>query len=103
MSELQPVTTPPHVGVDDQRAASRFGREPDTDYALVWFQPGEELLLEVQNESLGGLAVATNDPAPYTVGNSLMVVYHGSVLRGEVRHVLPRPDGSYLVGLRCQP
>lgn len=87
--------------VEERREASRFGRESGTDFAVIWRESGEELLVEVQDESLTGLGILVESSLGLEVGSRLNVVYTGEYLDGEVRHI--QQDGEQLrVGLRCR-
>ncbi len=92
----------PFDPLDERRQATRFPREPATDFAVVWQTPGEEILAEVHDESLTGLGILLADVSTLQLGSKLDVVYTGSLMRGEVRHIERRDDGRYLVGLRCE-
>jgi hypothetical protein len=85
--------------VDDLRGSTRFRKEPGTDFAVVWQQPGDELLVEVYDESLTGICLVTPDTGRFAVGSEAWLVYHAQTLHGQVRHVTPREDGVVLVGL----
>ncbi len=87
--------------LDEHREATRFEQEPGTDFAVIWQVPGEESLVEVHDESLTGLGVFMTDVASYHVGTEATIVYHGSVLHGEVRHIEHFADGTWLVGWKC--
>jgi hypothetical protein len=103
-SSAQPrqVSQPP----EEHRRATRFLKEPDTEYAVIWRRPGCETLVQVHDESLTGLGLIVADAAPLGVGVITTIIYQGEVLAATVRHVRSRPDGTFLVGLechRCQP
>ena len=89
--------------LDEHRQASRFPKEPGTDFAAIWQISGEELLAEVHDESLTGLGVIMTDVAQYPVGAEATIVYHGSIMHGEVKHLAPMPGGAWLVGWECRP
>jgi hypothetical protein len=88
--------------LDENRQASRFEQEPGTDFAVIWQTAGEELLVEVHDESLTGLGVIMTDVASYPVGAEATIVYHGSVLHGEVKNLAPHHEGAWLVGWECR-
>jgi hypothetical protein len=90
-----------HMLLDENRQASRFVQEPGTDFAVVWQTTGETLLVEVHDESLTGLGVFMTDVASFPVGAEATIVYHGSVLHGEVKHLEHQPGGAWLVGWEC--
>jgi hypothetical protein len=84
------------------RQSTRFRKEPGTDFAVIWRQPGDELLAEVYDESLTGICLVMADASHYPVGAEADLVYHATAMHGEVRHVTPRANGTYLVGLACE-
>ncbi len=88
--------------IEDLRQSTRFRKEPGTDYAVIWRQPGEELLAEVYDESLTGICLVLADASHYPVGAEADLVYHTTTMRGEVRHVTPQDNGTFLVGLSCE-
>jgi hypothetical protein len=85
--------------VEDLRGSTRFRKEPGTDFAVVWQQPGDELLLEVYDESLTGICLVAPEAGRFSVGSEVWLAYHAQTLHGSVRHVTPREDGVVLVGL----
>jgi hypothetical protein len=85
----------------ERRESTRFPKEPGTDFAQVCLATGETRLVEVQNESLGGLCVVMSETTGLTVGSRVRLIYHRDVLHGEVRHITQRPDGSFVVGFAC--
>jgi hypothetical protein len=87
---------------DDLRQSTRFPKEPETDFAVVWQVPGSEFLVEVHDESLTGICLVMADAANFPVGAEAEVVYHATILHGVVRHVTPRGDGTFLVGMETQ-
>ena len=96
MSRDQP---PP---ADDRREATRFAKEPGTDFAVIRQGLGEERRLAVHNESLGGLSLATREAASFQVGHEVDLVYAGTALRATVKHIQAQPDGTFLVGFQCR-
>ena len=87
--------------LEERREASRFGRERGTDFAFVWRESGEELLVEVQDESLTGLGILVESKLGFEVGSRLHIVYTGEYMDGEVRHIQQEGE-RYRVGLRCR-
>jgi hypothetical protein len=85
----------------ERRESTRFPKEPGTDFAVVRRNPGDERLVEVYDESLGGICVVMDDASDFAVGTKATLIYHHDELRGTVRHVDPGPDGRYLVGFEC--
>jgi len=99
-----PVRSPKlcDFGVEDLRQSTRFRKEPGTDFAVIWRQPGEELLAEVYDESLTGICLVLADASHYPIGAEADLIYHATTLHGEVRHVTPQDNGTFLVGLSCE-
>jgi hypothetical protein len=87
--------------VDELRQASRFITEPGACYAAVWQNGGDEILAEVHDESLGGIALILNDVSPFQVGQQAKIAFQHSVMHAIVRHVEPQEDGTYVVGFEC--
>jgi hypothetical protein len=94
----RPTNTLPQ---DEQRRATRFRKEPDTEFVVVRLLVGAELLAEVYDESLGGLGLIVADASSIAVGSEAVIVYHGDTLEATVRHVNPRSDGTFFVGCQC--
>lgn len=90
------------AAINENRRSTRFRKEPDTDYAVIWQVPGEEILASVCNESLGGIAVTLQEVATFQVGQEADIIYAGSLMRGIVRHIEPQSDGTFLVGFQCR-
>ncbi len=88
--------------LSERRLASRFPREPGTDFAVIWQTLGDEILAEVHDESLTGLGLLLKDLGDLREGSQVDVVYTGSLMRGEVRHIEAQFDGTFLVGLSCE-
>jgi hypothetical protein len=89
-------------GLEDLRQSTRFRKEPGTDFAVIWRPGGEEVLAEVYDESLTGICLVLADTSQFPVGTLAELIYHATPLHGEVRHVTPQPDGSFLVGFACE-
>ena len=97
---LQPK---PHSSHDDERRSwMRFGREPGTDYAMIVSPKSLEGRIEVIDESLGGFGFVVDDPNLLQLDQSLEVVYAETFYRARVRHISPRPDGRFTVGVSCR-
>jgi hypothetical protein len=90
----------PRVG--ERRQASRFERDEDMDFVIIWREPGEEHLVQVHDESLTGLGILVKDTLGLQVGSVVHVIYAGENLEGEVRHITKRPDDKYLIGLKTR-
>ena len=89
------------IPVEEQRQATRFRKEPDAEFAVVRLLVGVELLAEVYDESLTGLGLIVADASNFSVGTTATIVYQGDALCATVRHVNPRPDGTFFVGCQC--
>ena len=87
---------------EELRQSTRFRKEPGTDSAIVWQQPGQEHLFDVHDESLGGLCLVMPDVTGFEIGSKATIVYHSDVLEGEVRNIHAQANGTYLVGFRCR-
>ena len=86
----------------EQRSASRFLREPKSDYASIWYPQELAKTVEVHDESLGGLGVFVDNGSDFAVGMELGVVYAGAMYRCYVRHAQRHSDGRTLIGMECQ-
>lgn len=88
---------------EERRKASRFRKEPESSYAVLLHPQREEMLAEVHNESLGGLAVFLAGDSAFAVGQELDVIYLGSFSRATVLRVEPQRDGRVLIAFDCEP
>jgi hypothetical protein len=98
MSEDRGILWP---DTDERRRATRFGKEPDSDSAVVWQEPGAELLVTVHDESLGGICLVLRDIGPFAVGKTATIVYHTEVMEAIVRNIRPHVEDTFLVGFEC--
>ena len=89
------------AAVAERRKSTRYPKDRDTDFAVIGRSEGEEILVEVHDESLGGLAVYMHDVTGFEVGQELTVVYQGTSMRATVRHIEPQSDGDFVMGLKC--
>ena len=87
---------------EDLRQSTRFPKEPGTDFAVICWAGGEGVLAEVHDESLTGICLVMAQASGLAVGTLAELVYHDTPLHGEVRHVTPRADGKYFIGLSCR-
>lgn len=87
--------------VDEQRESTRFAKEPESAYAVVFHPDLQELPAEVHDESLGGFALVLEDVTQFGVGQEVKIAYLDSLMKARVRHVEPREDGKYIVGFEC--
>ena len=100
--ELQSSNAIWNTTVDERRRSARFPKEPDTDLAVVWQQPGREMLVYVHDESLHGICLVMTEISTLMVGATAVIVYHSDVLDGTVRRIASQSDGSFLVGFECR-
>ena len=89
--------------VDEQRESTRFAKDPDSTYAVIFHPELQEMPAEVHDESLGGVGLVLEDAAQFGVGQEVKIAYLDSFLKARVRHVEPRGDGKYIVGFECSP
>lgn len=86
----------------ERREATRFQHDDGTDFAVIFREPGEELLAEVHDESVTGLGILVDAELDLQLGSHINVVYAGEFMQGEVRHITMQSGGKCLVGLHCQ-
>ena len=92
----------PYAALDEQRTATRFGKEPDSAYAVVHHPEMEAFIAQVHEESLGGIGLILEDPRRFGVGQNVEIAYLDCLLRAVVRHIEPwEEEGTYLVGFQC--
>jgi len=87
---------------DEQRQATRFLKDPDSEFAVICLAAGTELLAEVHDESLAGLGLIVTDVSALVTGMHAAIVYRRELLDATLRHVSPRPDGTFLAGFECR-
>ena len=92
---------PSHSPLDDRRQATRFNREPETEFVEIRPPSGQPIQAEVRDESLGGLAVIVAASECLPIGLECQLVYAGDHLDAVVRYALPLQDGRYRLGLQC--
>ena len=89
--------------LDERRTSTRMRKDPHTDFAAIWQADDEPLLVEVYDESLGGMCLVLEDIAAYAIDSEIEILYKSTILRGIERHIKSRPDGTHLVGFECRP
>ncbi len=89
---------PKNTAIDERRGATRFRKEPDAEWAAIWYPHEMESLVEVYDESLQGLALLLNDPKDLYIGLQVEIAYRGNLLQGTVRHMEAHEDGRTKVG-----
>jgi hypothetical protein len=87
---------------EELRQATRFRKEPDTEFAVILLPDGPELLAEVHDESLTGLGLIVADASQLAAGCRVTIVYRRELLDATLRHVSARPDGTFLAGFECR-
>lgn len=92
-----------NAGLDELRQSTRFRKEPGADSAVVWQVRGQEQLVDVYDESLGGICLVLRKVGTFAVGTTATIVYHSDVMEGTVRHIDPQADGTFLIGFECRP
>lgn len=90
------------VPVEELRKATRFVKEPDTEFAIIRVERGVEILAEVRDESLFGLGLIVAELAALDVGHEVTIEYRKEVLDATLRNVNPRPNGTFLLGFECR-
>jgi len=95
------MSTHAYQVLDDLRQSQRFPKEPDAAFAVIWRTVGEEILVEIYDDSLGGLGVVADDRLRFAVGDEATIVYAGCCWHAVACHVEPRDDGRSLVGFAC--
>jgi hypothetical protein len=86
----------------ENRNATRFPKEPNSEFAAIWYPKELAADVEVHDESLGGLGVIVATGEAFSVGMELGIVYVGEMLRAFVVHIQPLEDGRARLGLQCQ-
>ena len=86
---------------DELRRATRFVEERGADAAVI-LTPDGELLVDVHDESLGGLGLYLADSEYFVVGREVDIIYAGAMFRARVRHVEPQEDGGYIAGFEVR-
>ena len=84
----------------ERRETLRFRKESGTEYAVVLHPQESEGVVEVTDESLGGLAIVVDEPGIFRAGEAIELMYAGGFLKLLVRHVTRRSDGRYVVGFQ---
>lgn len=88
--------------VDEQRKSTRFAKEPESAYAVVFHPDSQELPAEVYDESLGGISLVLDDVARFAIGQVVKIAYLDGLFKARVRHVEPHDDGRFIVGFECE-
>ena len=102
-SDTRRSTPFPKPSIEELRSATRFRQEPKTAFAMIHSSAGENLRLEVFDESLFGICLVLADTRGLSVGDEVALNYASSAMNAMVKHVTPFKEGFYLVGLATRP
>lgn len=94
---------PKNTAINERREATRFRKEPDAEWAAIWYPHDMESLVEVYDESLHGLALLLNNTQDLYIGLDVEIAYRGNLLQGTVRHMEAFEDGRTKVGFLTSP
>jgi hypothetical protein len=86
---------------DELRKSTRFRKERGTDTALLWLDDKEPELVDVHDESLGGLGLYLDDIEGICTATEITIIYAGEALRAEIKHIERQTDGTFVVGFDC--
>lgn len=86
----------------ENRKATRFPKEPNSDFAAIWYPKELAGEVEVHDESLGGLGIIVPNASDFHVGLELGIVYAGEMFRAFVIHIQATDDNRARIGLQCQ-
>ena len=89
-----------YTPVDELRSATRFVKERHMDFAIIWSIDCPATLVEVHDESLGGLGVYLGEAICH-VGDEVEVVYAHELYHARVCHIQPQENGERIAGLDC--
>ena len=88
---------------DELRHSTRFIKERGTDCAVLWFGDGEPLLVDVHDESLGGLGLYLDNVEGINAGIDAKIICGGQFMTARVSHIELQPDGGYVAGFEWVP
>jgi hypothetical protein len=71
---------------EERRQASRFGREFESDYAVLRVGTAEARTWPVHDESLGGISLVLDETLTLPVGAEVTIDYGNSQFHGVVIH-----------------
>ena len=64
---------------------------------------GENLRVEIYDESLFGICLVMADTRGFSVGDEIELTYASTAMQATVKHVTPHKEDFYLVGLATRP
>ena len=88
---------------DERRSASRFAKDGGSDFAVLYTSADEPQLVEVHDESLGGLCLFIEPQISLAINQEVDIIYAHSILRGVVRSIRDTSSSRRLVGFQCEP
>jgi hypothetical protein len=91
------------TSAEELRTASRFRQEPKTAFVTIRHSVGENLRVEIYDESLFGICLVMPDTRGLTVGDEIELTYASIAMHATVKHVTPHKEEFYLVGLATRP
>lgn len=91
-----------YTPVDELRQGTRFEKDEQCEFAALHLPDGEHQLVEVHDESLGGLSLLLDELGDLALGSQLDIIYAGGYQAAIVRHIEPHNDGRHLVGFECK-
>ncbi len=97
------MTREPYSPISDDRDSTRVGSDLETTFAVVYSEPGKEILAAVHDESLGGLGLIFPALPDYGLGQEVTIVFASSIFTATLTHIEPLEDGRYLAGFCCDP
>jgi len=97
------MVEPRNTAVDERRTSTRFRKDADAERAAIWYPHGVEMLAEVYDESLEGLALIVDDATAFQTGMQVEIAYAGTLLQGTVRHLSSCDDGRTKIGFQTTP
>jgi hypothetical protein len=90
----------PQTRFEERRRASRFARDEDVERAAIWFNPGDDIVVPVCDESLGGISLLVDDDERFPLGGEVGIAYASSFFQATVIHIQRRRDGKFKVGFQ---
>jgi len=90
------------VTEDDRRRWQRIRKSPETDHATIRFRNQSELVVEVYDESIGGLGVLVDGKPDFECFDELEIHHNGELIIGTVMHIDLMDNEQYLVGFHCE-
>ena len=91
-----------YIVPEELRNSTRFRKERGTDTALLWLDKNEPVLVDVHDESLGGIGLYLDEIDSICTAEEIHIVYAGEVQRAEIRHIEREPNGTFVVGFECK-